>query len=80
MLSKPPVLDIEAVMVKLAFAIIAIFTSWAAQAQEMKVVSFPEIGVETTVPAGGEVFSYLKVYTINGVTLDVATKTAYFLW
>ena len=34
-----------------------------ANAQELKIVTLPAIGVETTVPAGGDLYSLVQIYT-----------------
>jgi len=39
-------------------------------AQEMQVISVPEVGAEATIPAGGEVYSYARVYTLDGAVLE----------
>jgi hypothetical protein len=36
----------------------------------MRVQFFPEIGVEAVTPAGGELYSFVRVYTIDGAMLD----------
>jgi hypothetical protein len=43
-------------------------------AQDLSVVTVPEIGVETTVAAGGDVFSYAHVYTIDGYKTNVPSR------
>jgi hypothetical protein len=58
---------------------LAITASNQVIAQEMKIVSLPEIGVETSVPTGGELYSYLKVYTVDGAKLDANTKAGDWL-
>lgn len=45
-----------------------------AEAQQMKVVSFPEIGVEAEVPAGGELYTFGRIYTIDGARLSAETR------
>jgi hypothetical protein len=60
------------------FGFLAAF-SVSAPAQQMKVVSFPEVGAEATIPAGGEVYSYLRVYTIDGARIDADTKAGDWL-
>jgi hypothetical protein len=66
-------------MKKLLGLCIAIIASYPAVAQEMKVVSFPEIGTETSVPAGGELYSYLRVFTMDGARIDADTKAGDWL-
>ncbi|MFX4084058.1 hypothetical protein ACKU27_03020 [Sphingobium yanoikuyae] len=46
-----------------------------AGAQEMQIVRFPEIGVENTIPAGGEIYSFARVYSIDGAVLDDEAQT-----
>jgi hypothetical protein len=60
------------------FGLVACFTV-SAYAQQVKVVSFPQVGAETTIPAGGEVYSYLSVYTIDGARIDADTKAGDWL-
>lgn len=53
--------------------------AFEAEAQQMKIVSSPDIGVEAEVPAGGELYSYGRIYSINGVKLDADTKAGDWL-
>lgn len=55
------------------------FASSEIDAQEMKVVSEPAIGEENTVGAGGDVYSFMRVYTIDGARIDVNTKAGDWL-
>lgn len=48
-------------------------------AQEVETIRFPELGVETTVPAGGEIYSYARVYSIEGAQLDAEAKAGDWL-
>jgi hypothetical protein len=51
----------------------------AAQAQEMKIISLPDIGAEATVAAGGDVYSYIRMYTIKGAQIDADTRAGSWL-
>lgn len=53
--------------------------SFDAEAQEMQIVSSPEMGVEAEVPAGGELYTYSRSYSIDGVKLDADTKAGDWL-
>lgn len=55
--------------------------SGAAGAAEpdVKIVSFPEIGTETSIPAGGEIYSFTRVYTLPGAQLDADAKAGSWL-
>lgn len=48
-------------------------------AQEMTIVSNPPIGIESTVPAGGDIYSFVRLYTIDGYQLDADTKAGHWL-
>lgn len=50
-----------------------------ASSQEMKIVSLPDIGAEATVPAGGDVYSYIRMYTIKGARTDADGKAGDWL-
>jgi hypothetical protein len=47
--------------------------------QELSVISFPEVGVESTISVGEEIYSYVKVYTMDGARLDADTKAGSWL-
>lgn len=49
-------------------------TAGPAAAQQMRIVSSPEIGVEAEVGAGGEIYSYARLYSIDGARIDVDTR------
>ena len=49
------------------------------RAQEMQVIANPPLGQENTIPAGGEVYSYVRLYTITGYQLEADTKAGHWL-
>lgn len=49
------------------------------RAQEVQIVRFPELGVENTIPAGGEIYSYARVYSVDGAQLDAEAKAGDWL-
>lgn len=51
----------------------------AAWSQDVKLISFPEVGVPNTIPAGGTIYSYVKMYAIPGARLDADTKAGDWL-
>lgn len=55
------------------------FAPAGSGAQEMKIVSAPAIGEESTVGAGGDVYSFMRIYTIDGARIDVDTKAGDWL-
>lgn len=61
------------------FFAVALLTAPSAKAQQLTIIQSPEVGVETIVPAGGDVYSYFKVYTIDGVRTEAATKAGDWL-
>jgi hypothetical protein len=66
-------------MKKIIAAIATVSVTVSAASQEMSIASFPAIGIETTIPVGEEIYSYLKVYTIDGARLDVDAKAGSWL-
>lgn len=58
---------------------LALFVQVGAAAQEVKIISFPEIGIDNTVPAGGDIYSRIKLYTIQGAQIDIDTKAGDWL-
>lgn len=46
----------------------------SAKAQDLQIIRFPEIGVDSTIAAGSEIYSYARLYTIDGVQLEVDSK------
>lgn len=52
---------------------LAVGISAPVTAQKMTLKTTPEIGVESLVPAGGEVYSYIRVYTIDGARLQAGS-------
>jgi hypothetical protein len=48
-------------------------------AQELTLAHFPELGVESVVPAGGEVYSFTRVYTLNGARLEADSGPGSYL-
>lgn len=48
-------------------------------AQEQTIVTTPPIGAESRVPAGGEVYSYVRVYSVPAFQLEADTKAGSWL-
>lgn len=48
-------------------------------AQEMQILSAPEVGELATVPAGAEVYSFFRIYTLDGAQLDVDSGPGSYL-
>ncbi|MEH6789950.1 hypothetical protein [Parasphingorhabdus sp.] len=48
-------------------------------AQELTLKHSPELGVETVVPAGGEVYSFTRVYTLDGARLEADSGPGSYL-
>ena len=65
--------------VKVALFSFAPFTVGQSAAQTQNIVSTPEVGVETLISAGGDIYSYVRVYTINGARIETDTKAGDWL-
>lgn len=50
-----------------------------AWAQDVQIVSHPELGILTSSPAGGEIYSIEKIYSIEGVQLNAEARTGSWL-
>lgn len=50
-----------------------------SHAQDIQIISKPEIGKENTVPAGEELYSFNRLYTVEGYQLDASTKAGNWL-
>jgi len=51
----------------------------SSQDVKARLVTSPELGVEQTVPTGGELYSYSRLYTIEGARIDADTKAGDWL-
>ena len=54
-------------------------SSASSQDIEALLVSSPELGTEQTVPTGGELYSYSRLYTIEGARIDTETRAGDWL-
>jgi len=58
---------------------IALVIAAPAAAQQESIISNPAIGEETTVPAGGEVYSFIRLFTVPAYQIDADTKAGNWL-
>lgn len=57
----------------------AVSCATPAMGQRETIVSSPSIGAETAVPAGGEIYSFIRLYTIPGYQLEADAKAGEWL-
>lgn len=62
-----------------AIPVLSIVFASPVHSQEMQVINVPEIGAESTVPAGGKIYSFARVYSINGAQLEADAKAGSWL-
>jgi hypothetical protein len=52
------------------FVILSVSLAQPAAGQELRLQFFPEIGAEAVTPAGGELYSFVRIRTIDGARLE----------
>ncbi len=57
-------------MMRLVVAAVGAALPAMVSAQDLSLQRFPEIGVESITPAGGDLYSYVRVYTVDGARLN----------
>lgn len=64
---------------KLLLLATALLVAAPATAETSTLVTFPAIGVERTIPVGGEVYSYTRAYITDGAILEEEAKAGSWL-
>lgn len=60
-------------------AAVAACMGGVAEAQNVRLIMTPETAVETTAATGGDLFTYARMYTIDGAKLDAPAKAGDWL-